>query len=139
MHPFALPMPAEAASTTDTLDLKDRLWNCLEVIGNGTFATSGELQNAANPGLAIDGIGRIGLPLTDRDAAEISKACHEAPFGKGSETMIDPSVRRTWELDPKQWDTCNPAFDQTLEEARRSIAEEFGILDGISKLQATTL
>ena len=123
---------AALASTRDTdpLDLKDKLWNSLEVIGKGTFATSRELPNAANPGLDVDEVGRVGLPLTDRDAVAISKVCHEAPFGKGSETKIDPSVRKTWELNPTQWRTCNPVFEQVVEDAMRKIAGELGILDG---------
>ena len=76
------------------MDIKDNLSEYLEFIGSGTFATSGSLPNAANPGLRIEGVGNVGLPLSDRDAIDIARVCHEAPFGKGSETRVDRAVRR---------------------------------------------
>lgn len=92
-----------------SLDIKDDLCNYLRVISSGKFATSGALAIASNPGLFVEGIGKVGLPLSERDAVELSRASHEAPFGKGSETLVDPSVRKTWELNPRQFKLRNPA------------------------------
>lgn len=73
----------------DSEDVKARLRECLEVIGGGHFATSGLLPNANNPGLFVHNLGKVGLPLSDRDAGDIARVAHEAPFGKGSETFVD--------------------------------------------------
>lgn len=48
----------------------------------------------------IEGIGGIGLPLSERDAKCIISASTQAPFGHGTETVVDTSVRNTWEIEP---------------------------------------
>lgn len=40
----------------------------------------------------------IGLPLSKVDAQKIIDASHQAPFGRGTETLVDKAVRNTWEL-----------------------------------------
>jgi hypothetical protein len=47
------------------------------------------LATSPNPALKIKDTGTVGLPLSSRDAAAIKEASHPAPFGKGSETIID--------------------------------------------------
>lgn len=120
----------------DSLAINDQLDNYLSVIGHGTFATSGRLSTAANPASNINGLGRVGLPLSDRDAAAIAKVCHEAPFGKGSETRVDHSVRKTWELNPDQYQTRNPAWHGTLYEAVRKAGQDLGVRTGFASIRA---
>lgn len=122
--------------THDWRDVKDDLCAYLQVIDKGTFATSGLLPNASNPGLFVHGIGKIGLPLPERDATEIARVSHEAPFGKGSKTFVDPTVRRTWELNPSQFELQNPAWTSTLHEAVNRIAEELGVMNATSSIRA---
>ncbi len=62
------------------------------------FASSGTLPFVMNPAISISGLGRIGLPLLKRDAKLVSRVSHEAPFGKGSDTIVDHAVRQTKEL-----------------------------------------
>ena len=79
----------------DVCNLHRRLLDYNSVIGAGKIATSGTLSDAANPGLCIEGLGKVGLPLSERDAAAFSELCHDAAFVKGSETLVDTSVRKT--------------------------------------------
>ncbi|MCA9322796.1 MAG: hypothetical protein KDB53_18790, partial [Planctomycetes bacterium] len=60
------------------------------------------------PGLEVDGVGPVGLPLVRVQAAELIKCCRKAPYGKGTKTLVDESVRRVWELDPEQFQLTNP-------------------------------
>ena len=121
---------------SDSLDIKEDLCNYLQVIGSGKYATSGLLSTAKNPGLFVEGIGKIGLPLSDRDAADLSRVSHEAPFGKGSETFLDPTVRKTWELNPNQFELRNPAWPSTLQEVVGKVAQDLGVVDGASSIHA---
>ncbi|KAI1470027.1 uncharacterized protein F4812DRAFT_457425 [Daldinia caldariorum] len=61
-----------------------------------------------------------------RDAETIRSASRQAPFGKGDETVVDTSVRNTWELDHTQFTFANPAWKayvaSLLDEAARSLA-----------------
>ena len=120
----------------DLLAIQKDLCHYLQVIDSGKFATSGSLPNANNPDLFVKGIGKVGLPLSERDAADISRASHEAPFGKGSETFVDPTVRKTWELNPNQFELRNPAWPATLHEVVGKVAQELGVVDGASSIRA---
>ena len=120
----------------DSLAIQKDLCNYLQVIDSGKFATSGPLPNANNPGLFVKGVGKVGLPLSERDAADLSRASHEAPFGKGSETFVDPTVRKTWELNPNQFELRNRAWPSTLHEVVGKLAQELGVVDGASSIRA---
>ena len=48
-----------------------QLRDCLDNIHDGRFATSGALQNAANPGIFAPSLGLVGLPMSSRDAEVI--------------------------------------------------------------------
>ncbi|KAJ3354110.1 hypothetical protein GGF32_002679 [Allomyces javanicus] len=61
------------------------------------------------PGLEIDGIGLVPIPVVDdAQAAKLVSVAHEAPFGRGFETLDDPAVRKTWEIDPTKIRFTNP-------------------------------
>ena len=77
----------------------------------GSFAYSSEVTTAPNPGLKVEGIGAIGLPLSDRDAKELISKCRQSPFGKGGDTIVDTEVRNSFELNPSQFILSNPAWN----------------------------
>jgi hypothetical protein len=62
----------------------------LEVLGGvnrpGSFCSSGN-RPVTLPGLEVENIGTIGLPLTESQAQELIGCCRQAPYGKGAETM----------------------------------------------------
>jgi hypothetical protein len=93
----------------------------------GTFATSGVLYNAPNPGLFVHGLGTIGLPLTKGDAFELSKASHQAPFGQGSKTIVDTSIRNTLELDATAIELRNRAWHTYMQTILKTAANELGV------------
>jgi hypothetical protein len=80
-------------------ELRAELEECLsDIQSSGSFAVFGRLNNPPNPGLYLKKGGPISLPLSDRDAEVIIAASHAAPFGKGEETIVDTSIRKTWEI-----------------------------------------
>ena len=120
-------------------DLKKELHQCLKEIngkGSGHFATTGALSSAVNPGLNVNGLGIIGLPLSEREAVELTKACHQAPFGKGSETIIDTDVRNTWELNADQFELENPEWQTILDSAVHQVANALGVVGGSTSVHA---
>lgn len=78
-------------------DLEDILSGDLEFTGAFSFHRAYPI--APNPALNIDGLGTIGLPLSARDAAAIKACAEQAPFGKVDQTIVDKTVRDTWEID----------------------------------------
>ncbi|TEB31950.1 hypothetical protein FA13DRAFT_1584402, partial [Coprinellus micaceus] len=76
----------------------------------GSFYHCSTATEAPNPGLEIDGLGVIGLPLSQRDAAAIVSCAAQAPFRKGMETVVDTAVRDTWEIEPASVKFSNPKW-----------------------------
>lgn len=122
-----------------TQDIKVQLLELLHAINQhdvGSFATYGVLSHPANPGLYVHGLGIIGLPLSERLAVELAGISHQAPFGKGSKTIVDTTVRKTWELDPSQFELRNPAWQSCVKDAIQSVGKELGIVGGMSSISA---
>ena len=81
----------------------------------GKFALSHTFSSTPLPGLYIQGIGVIGFPLSDRDAKLIEATATQAPFGKGTETVVDTTVRDTFEINPDKFSFTNPAWPHFLQ------------------------
>lgn len=85
------------------------------------------LVATSNPALRIERIGIIGLPLSVRDAQAIAGVCKQAPFGKGDETVVDESVKKTWELNVDEFTCCNPVWQGYLEQLSKQGIQDLGV------------
>ena len=92
----------------------------------GTFCVSGSVP-AVLPGLEVKGLGTIGLPLTAKTAKELKEQCEQAPYGKGTETLVDTNVRRVWRMEPGRFALTNPEWKRLIEETVRKVQEELGL------------
>src|SRR4051794_28508713 len=92
----------------------------------GTFCTSGSAP-AVLPGLEVEGVGPIGLPLTAKQAEELKARCEQAPYGKGEETLVDTSVRRVWRLTPDRFRLTNPDWQEYVAEMVLTVEKELGL------------
>lgn len=95
----------------ELLSWKWELGQSIETIQTfGDVAWSKQYQHIVLPGLEVGGT-PIPLPLaTPRDADVIRKACHQAPFGRGNKTVVDESVRKTWEIGCEGFKLSNPLW-----------------------------
>src|SRR2546421_12077609 len=73
----------------------------------GSFCVAGSVP-AVLPGLEVEGLGPVGLPLTAKGAKALIKHCDQAPYGKGEKTIVDTSVRRGWRIEPDRFAPTNP-------------------------------
>lgn len=70
--------------------------------------------------LEVRGVGPIALPVSTRQAKELCLTGRPARFGRGEQTLLDPTVRDTWEIpksrvkiDKRQWNTTlSPTLDR---------------------------
>lgn len=92
----------------------------------GTFCTSGVLPPAL-PGLEVAGVGSIALPLESQQALALTKRAHQAPYGKGTKTLVDTNVRRVWEIDARQVVLANPQWDDVVKQAVQTAQRELGL------------
>jgi len=86
------------------------------------------------PGLQVDKVGAIRLPLGSTQARKLIRECSQAPYGKGTETLVDTDVRRVWELDPQRFKLTNPKWDELVSSITGEVQEALGLEE--SKLTA---
>ena len=67
----------------------------------GSFCTAG-IRAMPLPGLTVDGVGPIALPLLEQQAHQLIAIAERAPYGRGEETLVDTDVRRTWQIAPQR-------------------------------------
>lgn len=96
--------------------------------GSGQFVSSGTTDFVL-PGLSIQNIGEIAFPIHADQIKKIIQHARQAPFGKGSETLVDISVRNTWEIDADEVTTNNPAWSALLHKVIKNVKKELGIPD----------
>ena len=100
---------------------------------SGNFYSTGELPST-HPGLIIEGIGLVGLPLDKRQVTALKKKARQAPYGKGTQTVVDTKVRRVWEIDAEEILFGNSQWKTVLKEAVDKTQDELGLKD--EKLEA---
>lgn len=69
--------------------------------------------------ITIDGVGILPLPVTPMVAAAVKPLCKVAPFGKGSETVVDTTVRRAFQMA-----SAKVTLSETLRHAVNNMMEE---------------
>ncbi|GJE87373.1 hypothetical protein PsYK624_034560 [Phanerochaete sordida] len=82
---------------------------------------------APNPTLNLSGVGVVGLPLSARDAEAIKSGCVQAPFGMGERTVVDTTVRDTWEMDAKLVTFMNPQWNKFVSKTVHEICTTLGV------------
>src|SRR5260370_24245169 len=80
----------------------------------------------ADPGIEVDGLGTITLPLKRKTERELVASCQVAPYGKGAQTLVNKKVRNTFELDPKKF-CLSGAWNVAIADAMRPVAEQLGL------------
>ncbi|KAG0586634.1 hypothetical protein KC19_2G105300 [Ceratodon purpureus] len=68
----------------------------------GTFALCETVKYSEGfilPSFHVEGLGELRLPLCAEDSSKLRSVCEQAPFGKGSATLVDTRVRRCWQVD----------------------------------------
>ena len=79
-----------------------------------------------DPGIEVDGLGGIKLPLNRAATKALIAACQDAPYGKGTETLIDKRVRNTYELDAEKI-YLSDAWNSAITETTQHVAEQLGL------------
>ncbi len=51
------------------------------------------------PGIEVDDVGEISLPISAATAKKLIKSADQAPYGRGEETIVDTDVRRVWQIE----------------------------------------
>ena len=93
---------------------------------SGDFCISG-VRHIFMPTIDVDGVGRIALPVVPGQAEQLMKDAEAAPYGRGEETVIDQTVRRTWQLDPGKVRVDGRRWEETLATLAADVARGLGV------------
>lgn len=108
-------------------NIRNALCHALDQINStGSFASARALPSM-DPCLVVGDIGKIDLPLQEHQARQIIDKCRQAPYGKGDQTIVDTSVRNTWELDSSQFEMQNPKWRTFLAAIVSHVGKDLGI------------
>jgi len=97
----------------------------------GDFWASGTCELPA-PGLVVEGVGPVALPLIPFQAEQLIGVAEHAPFGRGAKTVFDPSVRRTWQIAATEVAFHGRSWAQTLDGMVRRAAEGLGVAGAVT-------
>ena len=124
-----LHIGVEMARTSKAPGVHDKLLDALSQVDRpGEVCTWGD-RPLTMPGLEVDGLGAVRLPLGTAQARKLIKLCRQAPYGKGTETVVDTNVRRVWELDPGQFQLTNPKWDDLVASILQDVQRALGLED----------
>lgn len=100
-----------------------------EAIGQATrsakFCVAGCLP-VVDPGIEVDDLGAVELPLKRGMAKRLVALCRVAPYGKGTQTLVDRKVRNTLELDPKKF-RLSQGWNSAVARAAQLAAGQLGL------------
>ena len=115
---FFVPPPERG--TTVTATERERLAALLgEVTAPGSFSAK-RTAPADDLHIEVRGLGPLALPVPDAQAKQLCMLGRPARYGRGEQTLVDPTVRDTWEipkgrvkLDKRRWNkTLLPMLDR---------------------------
>ncbi|KAK0716561.1 hypothetical protein B0T21DRAFT_425871 [Apiosordaria backusii] len=110
---------------------KDILSAYRKIESKGTFASSKALRQPPPAGLFIDGLGDVTMPLSETQARDVKARCRQAPYGKSSDTIVDTTVRNTWELDASQFSFRDPKWGHYIQALVQEVAKSMGVVGTI--------
>ena len=79
--------------------------------------------------LSVTGLGRLALPVSDRQAQQLCRLSRPAKYGQGEKTLLDRRVRDTWEVPKSRVRIEQRSWRATLEGVLRQLGRDLGIGD----------
>ena len=93
----------------------------------GLYAAGGEIVMPSPAiSLAEESDIVLDLPLSEAQAKHLIELASRAPFGRGEQTIVDTSVRCTWQLNPTQFSITNPQWEEKLQLLLPRVKTELG-------------
>jgi len=96
----------------------------------GDFFASGTIELLA-PQLEVEGVGPIALPLLQLQAKQLIAAAERAPYGRGEQTLVDTTVRRTWQIGPDQVRIQGRGWARTLSAILTRVCDGLGVAESV--------
>ena len=100
-----------AEAQTGVADAIEKLLRSIDRPGD--FCVHGRLL-AAMPRLRVQGAGALSFPVPETQIRALIESAEPAPYGKGTETVVDRSVRNCWQIGPERVRLAGAAWPETF-------------------------
>src|SRR5215211_9092233 len=97
----------------------------------GDFFAAGTAELLA-PLVEVEGVGPVALPLLPMQARQLITAAEPAPYGRGAETVVDPAVRRCWQIGPDRVHLRGRHWPRTLEAIMARVTDGLGVSEPVT-------
>ena len=92
----------------------------------GDFYASG-MTELHTPRLEVEGVGLVALPILPIQVTQLVAAAERAPYGRGQDTLVDTTVRRTWQIEADRVPIKGKHRAPMLEAGLTCVAEGLGV------------
>ncbi|HMV69371.1 MAG TPA: 2OG-Fe(II) oxygenase, partial [Myxococcota bacterium] len=99
----------------------------------GVFAAS-TVASIPLPRVEVAGVGVLAFPLQPEQAQRLIERAERSPYGKGPLTLVDPEVRRSWQIGPGQISFGGAGWDPLRAQVAAFVKEALGV-DGTVKVE----
>jgi hypothetical protein len=108
-------------------DLSKRFRDAFRKISfQNDFADHGLARGLPTTGLMIKGAGLIGFPTASTQIAAIKSVASQAPYGLGPDTLVDLSVRNSYQIDGSCVTFTNPEWEPAIKSLAWKAANALG-------------
>lgn len=108
-------------------DVANELSAVLDSLGESPHFCVTGAESPVLPGLVMKAGAPIGMPISAADARKLIAGASQAPYGRGEDTIVDTSVRRVWQLEPKQVSLRNSSWKPFVEGIVDNVRKELSI------------
>ena len=91
----------------------------------GAFYARG-VEEVPMPTLRFGDAAPISFPVPDGQVHEMLSFAEKAPFGRGTETILDESVRKVWQISPERFQLSGKGWSAFLDRGLGAIREALG-------------
>lgn len=106
---------------------RERLEELLRSIDRpGSYCTGGRLY-VPMPRVEVKGVGELSFPVPPAQIEALIAAAERAPYGKGTRTLVDTSVRDCWQIDARNVRLLGRAWPDSLAQVKELTAAGLGL------------
>lgn len=92
----------------------------------GEYCVGGRLFTPL-PRVVVTGAGELSFPIPGAQIRSLIAAAERAPCGRGTETVVDPSVRDCWQIDAEQVRLAGRAWPRSFRKVTDLVAAGLGL------------
>lgn len=108
-------------------DEQGRLEHLLKSVDRpGNYCVGGRLYTPM-PRVVVDGAGELSFPIPDAQIRKLIAAAERAPHGRGTETLLDTTVRDCWQIDAARVRISGRAWPDSFARVMERVAAGLGL------------